>query len=128
MCKTGRFKPREITTHTIRKALRKIVRQTDLDDDTKEMLMGHVIPGSRENYFDRKDLELIMKEYLRCNFSRELPVSETTKLKNRIKELETKNQSLTQKLENIEQLLTSRNLLERLEKFKNHLDEHEKMG
>ena len=52
------FKSREISTHTIRKAFRKIVRQTDIDDDTKEMLMGHVIPGSRENYFDRKDCDI----------------------------------------------------------------------
>ncbi|MDH5460054.1 MAG: tyrosine-type recombinase/integrase, partial [Candidatus Bathyarchaeota archaeon] len=44
MCvKRAGFDPATMWTHTIRKAFRKIVRQTDIDDDDKEQLMGHVI-------------------------------------------------------------------------------------
>jgi len=73
--------PSTIWTHSIRKAFRKIVRQADIDDDDKEMMMGHVLKGSRQSYFDNKDLEVILAAYQKCNFSREIPKSEVTKLR-----------------------------------------------
>lgn len=50
MVERAGFDRKTITTHTIRKAFRKIVKQTDIDDDDKEQLMGHVISGSRQAY------------------------------------------------------------------------------
>ncbi len=70
------FDPKTMWTHSLRKAFRKIVRQTPIDDDDKEQLMGHVIKGSRQAYFDRKDVDLIRKAYQKCNFNREIPESE----------------------------------------------------
>jgi integrase len=114
------FNPKSITTHTFRKSFRKIVRQTDIDDDDKEQLMGHVISGSRQAYYDRKDVDLIRKAYQKCNFQREVPESEVTKLRKQLedeqskrvlnevrmdkleKELETTRKLLTQILENKE--------------------------
>jgi integrase len=81
--------PRTVWTHSLRKSFRKIVRQTDLDDDTREMLMGHTIGGSREAYFDRHDLELIKKEYQKCNFTREVPQSEVSKLRAQLEDEQT---------------------------------------
>jgi integrase len=81
--------PKTIWTHSLRKAFRKIVRQTDLDDDTREMLMGHTIGGSREAYFDRHDIELIKKEYQKCNFAREIPQSEVSKLRAQLEDEQT---------------------------------------
>jgi len=78
------FNPKTVWTHTIRKAFRKIVRQTNIDDDDKEQLMGHVIPGSRASYYDNKDVDLIKKAYQKCNFSREIPQSETQKLREQL--------------------------------------------
>lgn len=88
------FNPKNITTHTIRKAFRKIVRRADLDDDDKEQLMGHVLRGSREAYYDRKDVELIKEAYLKCNFSREVPLSNHQRMKKEITELSSKVQQL----------------------------------
>ena len=59
-------------THSIRKAFRKIVRQADIDDDDKEQLMGHVIKGSRQSYYDSKDVDVILAAYRKCNFTREM--------------------------------------------------------
>jgi len=82
------FKPRTISTHTIRKAFRKIVRRTDIDDDDKEQLMGHVIQGSREAYYDKKDVELIREAYQKCNFTREILESNYVKMKNELEQLQ----------------------------------------
>jgi len=79
-CRKAGLDPKTIWTHSLRKAFRKIVRQTDMDDDDKEQLMGHVIRGSRQAYYDNKDVEVILKAYQKCSFSREVPKSETDKL------------------------------------------------
>jgi len=77
MCaKRSGFDPKTVWTHCIRKSFRKIVRQADIDDDDKEQLMGHVIRGSREAYYDKKDVLLIRRAYEQCNFSRGIPESE----------------------------------------------------
>jgi site-specific recombinase XerD len=84
-CRKAGLNPETVWTHSIRKAFRKIVRLADIDDDSKEMMMGHVLKGSRQAYFDGKDVETMQKEYQRCNFSREIPKSEITKLKTETK-------------------------------------------
>jgi len=96
------FDKNAITTHTIRKAFRKIVCQTNIDDDDKEQLMGHVIQGSRQAYFDKKDIDLIKKAYQKCNFQREVPESEVTKLRKQLENSETKRLLQEIRLETLE--------------------------
>jgi integrase len=102
--------PSTIWTHSIRKAFRKIVRQAEIDDDDKEQLMGHVIKGSREAYYDNKDAEVILAAYQKCNFSREIPKSETDKLKAQIQDMSKQHkedvearESLVKRLELLEE-------------------------
>jgi len=103
MCvKRAGFDRDTISTHTIRKAFRKIVRQANIDDDDKEQLMGHVIPGSRQAYFDKKDVELFREAYLKCNFTREQPQSEVTKLRKQLENSETKRLLQETRLETLE--------------------------
>ena len=52
------------------KAFRKVLNNSDIDDDTREALMGHKLPGSRGSYFDSHDADEIAKKYARCDFSR----------------------------------------------------------
>lgn len=109
------FNPKTMTTHTIRKAFRKIVRQTDIDDDDKEQLMGHVISGSRQAYYDQKDIELIKKAYQKCNFQREVPTSEVTKLRKQLEDERSKrvlNEVRMDKLE--KELETTRTMLTKI--------------
>lgn len=106
MCvKRAGFKSNTMSTHTIRKAFRKIVRQTNIDDDDKEQLMGHVIQGSREAYFDKKDVDLIKKAYQHCNFQREIPQSETKKLRDQLEMERVERASLEKRIDALESLL-----------------------
>jgi len=81
---------RRIWPHLFRKSFRKVLNRTDLDEDTKEALMGHKLPGSRGNYFDFHDVDEIERKYLSCNFSREVKTSEdTTAISDLRRELDT---------------------------------------
>ncbi len=61
---------RGIWVHSIRKSFRKILNASDIDEDTKEAIMGHKLPGSRGNYFDGHDVNEIAAKYMRCHFDR----------------------------------------------------------
>jgi len=61
--------PRCVWTHTIRKSFRKVLNASSIDEDTKEALMGHRLPGSRDNYFDSHDLDEIARKYMTADFS-----------------------------------------------------------
>lgn len=83
--------PKTMWTHSFRKAFRKVVRKADIDDDDKEQLMGHVLKGSREAYFDRNDISLIVEAYQKCDFTREVPGSEATKLRGQLEKMQTRD-------------------------------------
>lgn len=59
----------------LRKSFRKVLNQSDIDEDTKEAIMGHKLPGSRGNYFDSHDPDEIAGKYMRCQFDRSTPGS-----------------------------------------------------
>jgi len=102
------FDPKTVWTHTIRKAFRKVVRRAPIDDDDdKEQLMGHKIPGSREAYFDRKDIDLIKEAYLRCDFTREIPRSNHVRMKTKMSELEAQNLSFAGMIEELRRELAA---------------------
>jgi integrase len=96
--KKAGFDPKTMWVHSLRKAFRKIVRQANIDDDDdKEQLMGHAIKGSREAYYDKKDIPLIMEAYKKCNFTRELPNSEIEKVRvESTREIESLKESLSE--------------------------------
>ncbi|WP_309492753.1 site-specific integrase [Candidatus Hecatella orcuttiae] len=62
--------PRGVWTHTLRKSFRKVLYAANIEDDMAEALMGHKLRGSKESYFDKKDLREIAANYMRANFSR----------------------------------------------------------
>ena len=62
--------PHSMWARLLRKAFQKVLNQSDLDEDTKESLMGHKLPGSRGNYFDIHDHQEIAAKYMRCQFDR----------------------------------------------------------
>jgi integrase len=64
------FKKGEIGTHTLRKAHRKILRQSGIPSDLAEILSGHVLSGTQESYYDPSDIETLRDAYLQANFSR----------------------------------------------------------
>lgn len=61
--------PKRVWTHALRKSFRKVLNATpELDEDTKYALMGHRLPGSRENYFDAHDIDEIAEKYMKASF------------------------------------------------------------
>jgi integrase len=70
--------PNTVWAHLLRKTYRKILNSArapkegmkELDEDTKEAVFGHRLPGSRENYFDRIDLKEVVEKMRNCDFSR----------------------------------------------------------
>ena len=67
--------PKTVWTHVLRKSFRKVLNATpELDEDTKEALMGHTLPGSRGSYFDVHDIDEIAAKYMMANFSSGLDI------------------------------------------------------
>lgn len=110
--------PKTMWVHSFRKAFRKILRKADIDDEDKEELMGHVLKGSREAYFDRCDAELLQEAYEKCNFSREVPKSEVSKLRAQLEDEQSKRSLYEARVDRLEkeQENTRQLLREMLEK------------
>lgn len=94
--------PETIWVQTIRKAFKREVRYAPVDDeDLKEAIMGHVLPGSRENYFSRERPEDIEEQYMKINFGREVP---ETRLQIQSKQITDLRRELREKSEQLETL------------------------
>jgi len=66
--------PESIWVHCLRKSFRKVLNATShIDEDTKEALMGHKLPGSRGSYFDYHDEDEVMNKYSQADFSKTAP-------------------------------------------------------
>jgi site-specific recombinase XerD len=114
-CRKAGLDPKTMWTHSLRKAFRKIVRQADIDDDDKEQLMGHVIRGSRQSYYDKNETDIIMTAYQKCNFAREIPKSEVTKLRQQLEAEQTKSAMYEARLGRLEaQFESTRRMLKEL--------------
>jgi integrase len=94
--------PKSVWTHTLRKSFRKVLNATpDLDEDTKEALMGHSLPGSRGNYFDVHDIDEIASKYVKADFG---PVSGDS----RVRILEGELGTMRDRLEKLESIYSEK--------------------
>lgn len=123
--------PKTIWVHTIRRAFKRVVRHSSLDSEFKEAIMGHVLEGSRENYFSRNEPSEIAAEYKKIDFSREIPESKTQLQANQIGMLQKENKLLREKLDKLSENGTRKitmleSLLERIEKLEKKLTETKK--
>jgi integrase len=64
-----------VTPHCLRKAFETVLHSElvdggRLDPKIQSLLMGHVLPGSQDAYFDRTDIEQLRAEYAKLNFGR----------------------------------------------------------
>jgi len=97
--------PKGVWPHCLRKAFRKVLNSADIDEDTREALMGHRIPGSRENYFDRHDLAEVAEKYMRCNFARAIQPREIETLADQLAKLRDENLSRQKEIEELKSKL-----------------------
>ena len=64
----------DVHPHCLRKAFESALREDNaegrkLDVKTQEFLLGHILPGSQENYYDRSKVDWLRKKYSKLNFT-----------------------------------------------------------
>jgi len=64
-----------ISPHALRKSCESVLRSPTvdggrLDKGTQEFFMGHILPGSQDVYYDKKDLDFHRSEYMKLDFGR----------------------------------------------------------
>ncbi|KXA97990.1 hypothetical protein AKJ39_02705 [candidate division MSBL1 archaeon SCGC-AAA259J03] len=63
-----------VTPHCLRKAFKSILRAPTkdggrLDEGTQEFFMGHILPGTQDEYYDKDNVEFHREEYSKLDFS-----------------------------------------------------------
>lgn len=58
----------DITCHSLRKAFETALRNNRLDPSDREFLMGHILPGSQDPYYDHTKIEELRKKYAQIVF------------------------------------------------------------
>jgi hypothetical protein len=69
---------KDVHVHSMRKVFESVLRSpladgTQMDHKDQEFLMGHLLPGSQENYYDRTKMEKLREVYSRLVFE-DIPV------------------------------------------------------
>jgi len=99
--------PKRIWVHTIRRAFRDVLRHTEgLTEEFREAIMGHVLPGSEENYFSRHKIEDLEAQYMKADFGREIPETKVQKQAKEIRELRQQVKVLDEQLKMLAGMLT----------------------
>ena len=82
---------RSVTANSMRKVFNNFLinqaEDRELKVEENEFLMGHLLPGSRDTYFDKTKIEAMRRKYLRLDFERK-PEKEGNKVKRIISEEE----------------------------------------
>jgi len=99
--------PESLWVHSLRKAFKKVVNKAPISEDFREAIMGHVLPGSRENYFDRHDINELAEEYMKINFTRDILENNHAKLKTEMEQLQMQNLSLAGMVEELRKELAT---------------------
>lgn len=73
--RSGLRKWQDVTPHCLRKAFETVLHSElidggRLDPKIQDFFIGHVLPGSKDAYFDRSDVEQLRAEYTKLNFGR----------------------------------------------------------
>ncbi len=79
--KAGIEEWKAVHPHCIRKAFQSVLRSEyadggRMDGKMQEFLMGHILPGSQDTYFDKTKVEEIREEYNRLSFRRASDVTQ----------------------------------------------------
>jgi len=57
-----------VTPHCLRKAFESALRNSGIDINDREFLMGHILPGSQDAYYDRSKVENLRVKYSKVRF------------------------------------------------------------
>ena len=59
---------RDVTPHCLRKAFETALRNNRVDPKDQEFLMGHILPGSQDAYYDSTKIERLRRKYMQIEF------------------------------------------------------------
>lgn len=57
-----------VTPHCLRKAFESAIRNSGMDTKDQEFLMGHILPGSQDTYYDKTKIEDLRRKYAQVEF------------------------------------------------------------
>ncbi len=66
--KAGVKKWKAVTPHCLRKTFESALRNSGLDVKDQEFLIGHILPGSQDTYYDQTKVEDLRRKYAQVNF------------------------------------------------------------
>ncbi len=66
--KAGLQEWRQVVPHCLRKAFESALRNNGIDPKDQEFLMGHILPGSQDTYYDKTKTEDLRAKYARVRF------------------------------------------------------------
>jgi len=66
--KAGIKRWKDVTPHCLRKTFESALRNSGLDVKDQEFLMGHILSGSQDAYYDRSKVEEMGRKYSQVNF------------------------------------------------------------
>lgn len=75
----GVERPKHVTPHCLRKAFESALRNNGVDPKDQEFLMGHILPGSQDPYYDRSKIESLRQKYMKIRFFPSTDVQEFRK-------------------------------------------------
>ena len=105
----GIQKWRDVTPKCLRKAYESALRNNRLDPKDQEFLMGHILPGTQDPYYDYSKVEDLRAKYAKIKFFKTTEVDKLEMLKTfartlGIDKIELKIQKLREKQAGIEEL------------------------
>lgn len=59
---------RDVTPKCLRKAYESALRNNRLDPKDQEFLMGHILPGTQDPYYDYTKIEQLREKYMKIDF------------------------------------------------------------
>jgi len=72
---------RHVTPHCLRKAFERALRNSSLNTKDQEFLMGHILPGSQDTYYDFSKVEDLRAKYAKVRFFRASEVDKVEMIK-----------------------------------------------
>jgi integrase len=99
----------DVTPHCLRKAFESALRNNGLDIKDQEFLMGHILPGSQDAYYDHSKVEDLRIKYARINFFKKAEIDKIEMVKAfartlGIENIEIKIQKMREKMPEIDEM------------------------
>lgn len=95
------IKPETCAPHSLRRSFKSVCKKAGVDFEAREAMMGHTLPGSSGKYWDNHDPDMVVSEYLKCDWS-SAGTYKPTKVEKEIERLRQEKELLEQRVRDLE--------------------------